>query len=217
MFHTTLWSDLNDAAAGREQAIEAFVARYRPPVLVYLRRQGASESDAEDLAQEVFVRLFSQRALERAEPAKGRFRTYLLGLTHNVLLEHWRRARAEKRGGAVDHVPFDLAAHDLSAEPEEATFERCWQEHVLELALAQVGEEHARQHDLLVRTARGEAPAQIAQATQREVGAVRVDLHRARKRLAEAVRAVIAGSVTSREEYDEEVKRLLTQLPGGAA
>mgnify|MGYP002009844927 CR=1 FL=1 len=218
MFRTTIWSDLEDAAAGHASAVEGFVARYRPPVVRYLRQQGV-DAQAEDLAQEVFLRLFAQSALERGLAAQGRFRSFLLGLTHNVLLEHWRAQRALKRGGAARHVSFDLAQHDLSAHPgpsEEETFVRCWQEHALRLALERVGEEHPRQGELLRRTARGETPAQIADELGRPAGQVRVDLHRARKRLAQRVREEIARFASDRAEYEHEVAAFLARLPGGS-
>lgn len=213
MFRTTLWSDLESAAAGHDRAVESFVARYRPPVVDYLRRQRLGAADAEDLAQEVFVRLFAQNALERADSERGRFRTYLLGLTHNVLLQHWRSARALKRGGGADHVPFELAAHDLAA-PEPEVFQRCWQEHVLRLSLERVASEHPRHHDLLARTLRGQTPAEIAAETEREASVVRVDLHRARKRLAEVVREELARTVATQEEYEEEIREFVRRLPG---
>lgn len=182
-------------------------------MLRYLELKGAGPQ-AEDLAQEVFLRLLAGPALERGLQARSTFRAFLLGLTHNVLLEHWRAARALKRGGGVTHVPFDLAEHDSAAPSQEAdVFSRCWQEHVLRLALEQVREEHPRHGELLTRSAQGETPARIASELNRPLGQVRVDLHRARNRLAQRVREEIARLSSDRAEYELEVAALLQRLP----
>jgi RNA polymerase sigma factor (sigma-70 family) len=212
MFRTTIWSELSEAAAGQSVAVGSFVSRYRPPLTAYFQRQGVGAQDAEDLAQEVFIRLFSHAALERADREVGRFRGYLLGVAKKVLLQHWRRAGALKRGGGVEHVSFELASHDLGQEAADSTFDQCWQDHLMHLALEQVRRDHARHYDLLARAGAGQSPAEIAASLGRTPSQIRVDLHRARQRLAQQVRAEIARTASSQEELDAELHSFQARL-----
>jgi RNA polymerase sigma-70 factor (ECF subfamily) len=212
MFQTTIWSELAGAGAKETAATDAFVTRYRPPLLAFLRRRGVSPEDAEDVAQEVFLRLFARDLLARADREKGRFRSYLLGVTTNVLGDRLRRARAQKRGGGHEHVSLH-AIGDAAADPKaNADFDACWVSHLVGRALEAVQRENARQHELLGLAADGLAPREIAERLGRTPGQVRTDLSRARKRLATAVSAEVARYCSSQEEYEAELKAILGRL-----
>ena len=66
-----------------------------------LLRPGGAKSDAQDMTQEFFSRLLANRGLATVDPAKGRFRSFLLVSLKNVLANEWNRARTQKRGGGA--------------------------------------------------------------------------------------------------------------------
>src|SRR5262245_43126139 len=84
-FQTTIWTSIRQAKEGRSTALNDFALKYRDPVVAFIVRQGYAAEDAEDLAQEVFMIVFRDRLLARAEESKGRFRSFLLGIVKNVM------------------------------------------------------------------------------------------------------------------------------------
>lgn len=201
-FRTTVWSRLGEAAAGRNTALDTFVVAYRPPVLAFLRGRGLSAEEAEDVTQEVFLRLLDRGLLARGDAAKGRFRSYLIGITLRVLSEWRRHEGALKRGGAHGHISLEQAP-----DPAVTTeFESLWLRELVQRALAEVERANADHHRLLLLAGEGRTPAEIAARTGRSEGATRTALHRARKRLATAVRAEVAAYCSSQEEYEAELQ-----------
>lgn len=209
-FNTTLWTQLHEAQAGGQDAVRSWVDRYRPPLVGYLERQGLSASDAEDVAQEVFLRFFSQDLLQAADRARGRFRSYLLAVSQHVLTDWRRRRSAQKRGGGRAHVPLDAVGHAL-AQPADDTFDRCWLEHLLGRALEALRASRPTHHALLEAAAAGQSPKQIAAAQGKQAGAVRVALHRARKAFAEQIQVEVAAYCSSEAEYRDEIAQILGQ------
>ncbi|MBL4847966.1 MAG: sigma-70 family RNA polymerase sigma factor [Planctomycetes bacterium] len=210
MFLTTMWSQLADAGAREPTAIEALVARYRAPLLTFVRRRGQSREDSEDVVQEVFLRLFANDLLSKADRERGRFRSYLLGITTNVLRQRSRRAQAAKRGGELSQVSLSAIKHDpIDPKSSSAEFDECWVAHLVARALEAVEAQSARQHELLVRVSDGATPGEIAEAQGLTPGQVRVDLHRARKRLARQIREEVARYCSSEEEFEQELGSIL--------
>lgn len=208
MFETTIWSELVGAAAQETAATDTFVSRYRAPLVSFCRRRGLSQEDAEDVAQEVFLRLFSRDLLAAADRERGRFRTYLLGITRKVLVDRLRRETALKRGGGAEHV--SLSELEDPAHPATTSdFDACWVSHLVERALAVVKAAKPRQHELLVLAAEGLTPKAMAERLERSDGQVRTDLHRARKRFAKAVSVEVARYCSSQEEYEAELASVL--------
>src|SRR5438034_4452724 len=89
-FRTTRWTTINragrqDGSAESERALEKLCRTYWYPLYVFLRRQGKSPQDAEDLTQSFFGHMLENNALRTARPERGRFRTFLLSsLKHFV-------------------------------------------------------------------------------------------------------------------------------------
>lgn len=201
-FRTTLWSHLQAAGAGEAAALDDFVRRYRPPLLSFLRRRGLQPGEAEDVAQDVFLRLLDRELLLRADSSKGRFRSYLLGITLRVLGDQRRKERADKRGGGWERIPLDQAPPPAV----EAEFDSCWLQELMRRALEAVKEAYPAQHELLAFAAEGLSPAEIAERTGRSAGAIRVALHRSRKRLGAELKNEVARYCSSQEEFDLEMK-----------
>ncbi|MCA8926321.1 MAG: RNA polymerase sigma factor [Planctomycetes bacterium] len=201
-FHTTLWSRLHAAAEGGATAFDELSLRYRAPLIGFLRGRGVPEDRAEDVVQEVFLRLLGRDLLRRADAERGRFRSYLLGITLNLASELRRREQAEKRGGGLERVPLEATADPAA----EADFAALWLQELVRRSLEVVHAAYPGQHQLLALAAEGLGPGEIAERTGRSAGAVRVALHKARKRLAEALRAEVARYCSSEEEFAEEMR-----------
>ena len=231
-FDTTSWTLVFDAAGEQgdrsRQALAVLLDRYWFPLYAYLRRKGQEAADAQDMTQAFFARLLEKDTIAAADRDRGRFRTFLLTCFDNFCRNEWEKARAEKRGGGAAPVALDFGAAEsrYSLEPShEATpereFERRWALTVLDRAMARLRAEFAadgREEDfdllrpyLTGELARG-AAAEIAGAMRRSPGAVKVAIHRLRKRYGEALRAEVAETVLAGEDVDDEVESLLRAL-----
>lgn len=209
-FQSTLWTVIRGAGRGDEAALREFVLKYRPPVAAYLARRGFP-NDAEDLAQEVFLRLVQDRVLAKADPSRGRFRSLLLSVTRHVVGHHVERERAGKRGGGrvgpIEGV--DVA----SPEPDES-FDREWVAHLVEVALARLAREHPDYHEALrLSLLEGKPWSQIASSLGKTEGDVGNRVHRGRKKLAEYLRDEVRTYSLSRDDYAEELRHLARFFP----
>ena len=222
-FQTTIWSSIRLAREGQSTAIGDFVGKYRDPVLSFIRRQGFSDEDAEDLCQEVFLLITRDDLLARAEKERGRFRSFLLGVTRNVVRNAQRVRSAAKRGGGESPYSLDAPAGksavlaDFIEGPADETFDRDWIRHVVSIALQALAGLHPRAHHVMTMHLERQLPyAEIA----RELGldAKQVDnlLQQARTKLGEILRGEIAAYCGTREEYDDEIACLKRYLAAGA-
>lgn len=219
-FQTTVWATIRAAGAGREGAVGELVGRYRPAVVRFARCRGVDEGEAEDVAQEVFTRLFADRVLERADARRGRFRNLLLAVTRNVLGHHFERRAALRRGGGRPVVSLDRGEGEDPIDPAapeapDPDFDREWLAAMLSSALRRLERENpdyaACLNALLVE---GRSYAQIAAALGRTETSVRNALSRGRAKLARLLRDEVASYASSREEYQAELE-LLSGLLGG--
>jgi DNA-directed RNA polymerase specialized sigma24 family protein len=226
-FEPTRWSLVLRARAGddaeRRAALEALCRAYWYPLYAYLRRSGRGVADAEDLAQEFFVRLLDGRLLGVADPVRGKFRTLLLSALQQVDADAWRSANAQKRGGGVVVVAIDselaeerfLADKSEGGSPELA-FDRAWAAAVMERAWARLRESYGEKEALFAELASRLSGAVVA-GTLAEAGArlgMREDamkqaLSRMRQRLGEALKAEVAETVGSPDAVQQEMRHLL--------
>jgi RNA polymerase sigma-70 factor (ECF subfamily) len=122
-FPTTRWTVV--LAAGdpaRKESREALVSlceNYRYPLYACVRRRGYSADQAQDLTQDFFVRILEGRYLNRADPEKGRFRSFLLTSLKFYLADEGDRSRAQKRGGAA-LLPFEVSSGEERYQREPA-------------------------------------------------------------------------------------------------
>lgn len=204
----TRWTLIHAAQEGDDAAIETLSAKYRPPVVAYLARRGV-RNDAEDLAQEVFVRLLHDGVLARADSERGRFRSLVFAVTRNVLGHHLARETAEKRGaGKVAPLEVDVPL----PEPDEA-FDREWLNHLLETALGRLQREHPPYFDVLSLYLLDERPqAEIAERLGLSETNVRNRIHRGRRKLIAYLRDEVLHYSTSHADYGVELKALATLM-----
>ena len=219
-FPRTVWSVIRGAGSGRVTAVGRFVAAYRPAVVRFLRRRGVEAALAEDLAQEVFLRVFEDRVLEKADAARGRFRSLLLAVTRHVLSHHLERAHALKRGGAHRIAPLDDAALEqaFARDDEDPDFDREWLGALIAQALERLRLENESYHACIAAFLVEErSHAEIAARLGKTEGSVRNAVSRGRARLGAIVRELIAGTTSSEGELTDEVRRfarLLAKSPG---
>lgn len=234
VFVTTHWSVVL-SARGKDSpqsaaALETLCRTYWYPLYAYVRRQGHSPPDAQDLTQEFFARLLEKDYLKAADREKGRFRTFLIVALKRFLANEWDRLRAQKRGGGQPLLSLDaeLAEQRYRIEPVEGTtadriFERRWALTLLDRTMTRLREEFASagkagdfdQLKACLTAERGEISyAEIALALGTSEGAARVAVHRLRKRFREVFREEIAHTVSTPEEIEEEVRYLISVLAG---
>ncbi len=128
-----------------EAALETICRAYWYSLYAYARRRGQSPPDAQDFTQEFFRLLLEKRWLDSADPDKGRLRTFLVVAMKRFMAKEWRRASAERRGGAQVHVPIDTrfaesryAADATTPETAEETFDRQWAITLMEITLQRI-------------------------------------------------------------------------------
>jgi RNA polymerase sigma factor (sigma-70 family) len=216
-FPSTLWTEIGNAARRNPAAAARFSHRYRTPIVGFVRSQGFSPHDAEDLAQEVFVRLFSEEILGRADRARGRFRTLLICVTKQVVVDWLRRDSALKRGGGATRLalegaeePFEVVA---ARHAEEPAFDSHWIFNLTMAALEELRLECDRTgrpyHGVLQMYSGGMTYEQIAEKLATNLNNIRSWIHRGRDRLAELVKAQIRAYSSSSAEYEDEIRHLL--------
>ena len=226
-FEQTRWSLVLRARAGdeagRRAALESLCRAYWYPLYAYLRRAGRGVEDAQDLAQEFFVRLLDGRLLSAADPARGKFRTLLLTALHGQDVNAWRAAGAAKRGGGIV-VPLEGAEEkwlvDSSREgAPDAAFDRAWATTVVDRASAALQAEFAAAGkaavfaELFPRLSGGRSEEGLRKIGERlgmSEAAMKMALSRMRQRFADALRAEITETVGSRGDLQEEFRYLLS-------
>ena len=229
-FPATRWTLV--VAAGDPQRKEARSAlaslceSYWYPLYAYLRRRGYPADQAQDLTQEFFVRLLEGRYLDRADPEKGRFRSFLLTSLKFFVADEEDRHRASKRGGGV-LVPLEFSSGEERYQREpghdetpERIFERRWALSMLDRVVERLRNEfvhhgHAEHFERLKVFLLGQSDAPYA-ALAREMntseGALKVAVHRLRKRYRELFRQEIADTVADPAEVESELRFLAAVL-----
>ena len=234
-FLTTQWGLVAAAAQQStleaQAALEALYRLYCYPVYAFIRRRGHGRPDAQDLTQEFFVYLLDKGTLGRADPRRGRFRSFLLGALDHFLAHAAERAQARKRGGGCQWVYLDdetaEARYQLAA-PEgltaEQVFEARWAAALVESAFARLRAElgaqgkgplfEALQPFLLgVESAPG-PQQQAAEAVGLSLAGFRTALHRVRRRCRALLREEVARTVANPADVEEELRHLYAALQG---
>jgi RNA polymerase sigma factor (sigma-70 family) len=232
-FTPTHWSVVL-AAAGQADTVQAHDAleklcrNYWLPIYVFVRRQGHSAHDAQDLTQEFFARLLEKNYLAAVQREKGRFRSFLLASVKHFLANEWDKANAQKRGGGQVPISINAAQAENSFELEpvdtltaDRIFERRWALALLDLVLRRLREEYTRDgkekqfnelKSTLTEGSRSVSYAQIATRLSTSEGAVKVAVHRLRQRYRELLRAEIADTIANPAEVDDEIRNLFAAL-----
>jgi RNA polymerase sigma-70 factor (ECF subfamily) len=231
-FATTHWSVVL-AAAGTaspeaQAALEALCRTYWYPLYAFVRMRGHSPEDAKDLTQAFFERFLQRNLVRNFDPAKGRFRNFLLSIVKRFLCDQHDQACAARRGGGLALVPFDTACAEVqissataARQSPETAFERAWADTVLRSALQRLRTEYdtaakgklfQELNGLLARPADRAAYSEIGTRLDMSADAVAMAVARLRKRYRELVRAEVAGTVATPAEIDDEMRYLVDLL-----
>jgi RNA polymerase sigma-70 factor (ECF subfamily) len=233
-FVTTHWSVV--LVAGRtnstraQHALARLCQTYWYPLYAYVRRRGHSPHDAQDLTQEFFARLLERHTIASADPNRGRFRSFLLSTMSHFLAHEWDKVRAQKRGGGCQMLSLDLARaeerYDLepvdNSSPDKL-FDKQWAGALLEEVLNQLEAEYQQSgkaelftalKQTLTGTRESQPYAVLASRLSMNEAAVKVAVHRLRKRYRELLRVEITNVVADPEQADDELRHLFTALAG---
>ena len=231
-FNTTQWSLIlaaRDKGSRRSQEALALLCQlYWYPLYAYIRRQGHAADQAQDLTQEFFTRLLEKDSLAGVDREKGRFRSFLLAACKHFLCNQYDWARCQKRGGRYERISLDLGSAEgrYAHEPHHALtpeklFHRRWAMTLLERVLARLRQESARGGKLelfdklkVFLTAEGTGPLyrDLAGSLGMSEGALRVSIHRLRRRYGELLRAEIGRTVDGPDAVDAEIRFLFAAL-----
>jgi len=227
-FNTTRWTMVLAASRRRtpesDAALESLCTSYWYPLYAYVRRRGHSKEDAEDLTQAFFARFLQKNYLEGLDASRGRFRAFLLAALKHFLANEWDKAQRKKRGGAVVHLPLNWGTADttfassVAQEPSpDAAYDREWAIALLNKVITRLETDCIAQGDgaqfqslkIFLTAGKGAIPySGVAGELGMDEGAVRVAVHRLRKRYRALLRDEIAQTLEDPAQVDEEMRVL---------
>jgi len=233
-FATTRWSIVlsagQRASAESDDALAELCGRYWYPLYAYVRRHVANAEEARDLTQEFFARLLEKNLLAYADPARGRFRSFLLTASRNFLVNEWQRGRAQKRGGGKPTLSLDYAGAESRYQREpgdpwtaERLYDRQWALTLLERVLENLRAEHVaagkgERFEHLKPFLAGMPPhvlqADAARSAGLSEGAFKVALCRLRDRYRELLREEVAQTLDEGADVGDEIRTLFCSLGG---
>ena len=232
-FANTHWSIVLSAGDKRNptralQSLEKLCRVYWLPLYTYIRRQGESPPDAQDLTQEFFARLLEKDFLGSADQTKGRFRSFLLASLKHFLSNQRDRQRAQKRGGGQAPLSLDFLEAETSLgfqladeQTPEKAFAKRWALTLLEQALARLRQEYSERgrqeifeqlKPTLTEGRGGVAYAELAARLGMSEASVKMAVHRLRQRYREVLRAEIAQTVAHESEVEDELREVFRAL-----
>jgi len=230
-FQTTRWSLVLEARsedARSRSALEKLCRTYRAPVIAYIRRRGASSDEADDLTQSFFTRFIERAFHAHADPARGRFRAFLLTALKHFLADSHDEISALKRGGNIRFRSLDSGTSSQPAmEPladfqtPEQVFDRVWAQAVLQAAMGKLRREarNAGKGDLfdalcefLIERPDEADYARVAESLGMRRNTLAVAVHRLRGRLRELVCRELADTAAEGEDLEQELQQLRHSL-----
>lgn len=223
---TLVWQAKTEDAEDGKTALAELMKRYWRPLYSYGRRQGLSVQDAEDATQDFMGRILSGKLLENADPAKGKFRTYLLTAWKRFLIDQYRHQQTQKHGGHERVVNLSGAETEWTGVATRAVdadhaFMLSWAQGLLAQTREQLLSEYLASDKgdlafaLLPYLSQPLEQAQAEQLGQRcslTVGAAKVALHRFRQRYGHVLRSLVAETVDGEADVDSEIEDLLAVL-----
>jgi RNA polymerase sigma-70 factor (ECF subfamily) len=228
VFATTHWTVV--LAAGRRHtpqsdgALEALCRTYWFPLYAYVRRRGHAKADAEDLTQAFFARFLEKNYLANLNAERGRFRAFLLASLKHFLINEWKKSQRLKRGGGEKLLSLDWETADTKFQvaatnepsPDQA-FDREWALALLAKVIARLRQECAadgkaalfEQLKIFLTAGKGAlSHAAAAKNLGMDETAVRVAVHRLRKRYRVLLREEISQTLTDASQVDAELRAL---------
>jgi DNA-directed RNA polymerase specialized sigma24 family protein len=230
-FTTTHWSVV--LAAGDAQspqsaeALESLCRTYWYPLYAYARRKNLSPEDAQDATQGFFEFFLRNNSFALADPNRGKFRSFLLGSLEHYLLDQWKRAKAQKRGGGLPIISIDgmTAEARYKSEPVETMdpaklYDITWVGALLARVMSRLrasfeAEGKLTRFEHLKPFLLGEEDGGYTEAAKRlglSVETARVAVHRMREEFRKVFREEIANTVATPSEIDTEIGYVMSLL-----
>jgi len=232
-FLTTRWTQVLSARGESSEArlaLGQLCEAYWTPVFRFIQRCHYAEEAARDLTQGFFTQLLAGHGIDQVQQGRGRFRSYLLGAVKHYLADQQDRAHSAKRGGSHESIALQpnsgmqttgLQISDPAAQRPDAYFDRQWALNVLDRALNALAAElnssgktgyFQTLKPWLLGDIQGLSQAEAATQLGLSEGAVKVAIHRLRRRFRELVKAEISGTVDPAETVQDELRYLLEAL-----
>ncbi len=226
-FPSTSWTIIAAATLNggnkERDALNSLCKNYWKPVSDYIRSRGAPSERIEDLTQDFFLQLMEKGFFKKADPAKGRFRTFILGSLRYFLADDVKRTMAQKKGG---HLQRTELTDDIAATgSDDSYFDRAWAETIFEKVFTAIKKdtiEHRGKEgwEALRKFLPGKhtPPTYIELGEQLRLseGGAKTEVFRLRKRFRESLRAEVGQTVEAPHEVDEELAHLRSALEKGA-
>jgi len=236
-FPETHWSlvlkAIDQGSSQGRDALGRLYLIYRYPLYAFIRRNGHSATDAEDLLQLFFARIVEGRHLANLRSEGGKFRSFLLTVLRNFLANERERERTLKRGAGCELLSLDLvdAEGRYQIEPSdpitpEVLFDQRWATALLTHVFQRLRQEYVsgQKADLfdelsefLAGKSHGNEYAAIASRLRVSEDVVKVGVHRMRKRYGKILREEVARTVSRPEEIDAEIRHLIAAARGNTA
>jgi len=229
-FATTRWTMVASAGGGEaqsvEDALEALCVTYWFPLYAFVRRQGHTKEEAEDLTQAFLMDLLERRPWQQLDRERGKFRSFLLAALKHFLANNRETARCQKRGGNALHLSLDWQSADsrfhladTSQFAPDQSYDREWGVQLLEQVLIRLRNEAlvdgtTNRFEILkdfLSSGSGEASyEEAATVLGINAGAARVAVHRLRKRYRQLLREEISSTLADPSQVEDELRSLFT-------
>ncbi len=229
-FETTQWSLViaagKDSSPAARHALAILCQKYWGPLYAFVRRKNYSVQDAQDITQGFFTQFLERGAIRDICRERGKFRAYLLSALKHYMTDEWRRGQAQKRGGGDVPLSLDFDSAERSyglqladEKTPEIIYEERWAMTLLNTVLNNLEQEYyaSGKADLfstlkshLTGEDTGATYAQLAGALDMTEGAVKVAIHRLRKRFGILLRAEIAQTVADADDVEDEIHHLFS-------
>jgi RNA polymerase sigma factor (sigma-70 family) len=228
----THWTVVHNAGAEdtqlRLEALETLCRTYWYPLYCFARRMGSSPEDAQDLTQSFFIVFLEKHYVVRADPERGRFRTFLLTSFRNFMINEWKRAQTIRRGRGWKAISFDAQSAEeryiwdrVDPESPDKTYDKAWAVSTLRQAMNRVRDEYAAAgkaelFEALKPRLWGDAldvsGAEMAARLCLSEAALKMATVRLRRRFRDALRQEVGKTVADPTALDDEVRYLISVL-----
>ena len=215
-FDTTSWSLIR--AVGDVQAFDTFVRIYWKPLYFFVRQHGHDNESAKDLVQEFLTGVLERGTLTKADPARGRFRTFLLASLTNFMKDQAKAAARQKRGGDQTILSLDFASGEreytlevASGENPESVLNRTWARTLWRQALSELKADpaHLQAFQMYLDDVDYDT---IAAKTGLTPAAAKMAVHRLKGQVRDTIQHYILQTVQDEDELKVEMAEFLALL-----
>ncbi|MFO0921979.1 MAG: sigma-70 family RNA polymerase sigma factor [Pirellulales bacterium] len=225
---TLVWKAAEEDSSHGRPALTAIIERYWMPLYGYARRQGLSQADAEDATQEFLIDMMEGDYLSKVDPAKGRFRSYLLTLWKRYLVDVYRKENRQKRGGHLKKWSFDIPLGETSiheslygSDNPDQGFTEQWALALIDDTKKRLAQEYRSKDRLrLFEALQGYLTCPLDQLACNQLAKdmglspsnIKVALHRLREKFGKTLREAILETVEDPNDIESELQTMLEAL-----